>query len=55
MKNNLTCKRCLHCWEYHGNNQFYASCPHCLTKVSIVNKTHERHNNKHTQMPELNK
>lgn len=32
----LACKRCGHVWDYHGKNDYRASCPHCLTTVRIV-------------------
>ena len=31
----LTCQRCKYSWDYFGNNEYMATCPHCFTKVSI--------------------
>ena len=31
----LKCRRCGHTWEYKGTNEYYASCGHCLRKVSV--------------------
>jgi DNA-directed RNA polymerase subunit RPC12/RpoP len=37
----LRCQRCKKIWDYHGNNPYVASCPHCCTRVSIKkNKLH---------------
>ena len=36
----LVCHRCLHTWNYSGNNLYVATCPHCRTYVNIrKNKT----------------
>ncbi|HKO40598.1 MAG TPA: hypothetical protein VJU85_05000 [Nitrososphaeraceae archaeon] len=31
----LVCQRCLHRWNYGGNNFYVATCPHCRTYVNI--------------------
>ena len=32
----LKCKRCNNrTWKYHGNSQYYASCPKCRSSISI--------------------
>lgn len=31
----LRCHRCLHKWNYSGNNSYVATCPHCRTYVNI--------------------
>lgn len=31
----LKCQRCGYTWVYNGISEWYATCPHCLTKVSI--------------------
>jgi Zn finger protein HypA/HybF involved in hydrogenase expression len=36
MEVKLRCKRCGHRWTYRGNNEYWASCPHCYTKVKVV-------------------
>ena len=33
----LVCDRCLHKWNYGGNNFYVATCPHCRTYVNIKN------------------
>lgn len=35
----LHCMNCGYRWEYHGNAEYYASCPRCLRKVSLQKKT----------------
>lgn len=32
----LKCQRCNKEWEYNGNNNYYATCPDCLTKVRVI-------------------
>ena len=36
MEIKLRCKRCEHEWTYRGKNTYWASCPHCYTKVKVV-------------------
>jgi hypothetical protein len=31
----LRCHRCLHKWNYGGNNFYVATCPHCRIYVNI--------------------
>ena len=31
----LRCRRCGYEWDYKGKNEYYATCPHCLAKVSV--------------------
>ena len=31
----LVCHRCLHKWNYSGNNFYVATCPHCRTYVNV--------------------
>lgn len=33
---NLICSRCNYAWIYIGKNSYYATCPHCLTKVKVI-------------------
>lgn len=32
----LKCKRCEKEWDYKGKNEYYATCPRCLTKVRVI-------------------
>ena len=32
----LKCKRCKTVWDYKGKNKYYATCPHCLNKVRVI-------------------
>lgn len=32
---HLTCNNCKYKWDYQGNNEYYATCPHCLRKVKV--------------------
>ena len=32
----LKCKRCKYSWDYQGKNEYYATCPHCLAKVRVI-------------------
>jgi Zn finger protein HypA/HybF involved in hydrogenase expression len=34
----LRCQRCLHKWEYRGQNPYFTLCPHCRTTVRIRKK-----------------
>src|SRR5215208_3521221 len=34
----LHCQRCLHTWEYRGQNPYFALCPHCRRTVRIRKK-----------------
>ncbi|HKI07814.1 MAG TPA: hypothetical protein VKA09_05420 [Nitrososphaeraceae archaeon] len=34
----LHCQRCLHEWEYRGQNTYFTLCPHCRTTVRIRKK-----------------
>lgn len=35
----LECRRCGHGWDYKGKSEWYATCPHCLNKVRIEERT----------------
>lgn len=32
----LECQKCGREWEYHGNSEYYATCPNCKTSVKIT-------------------
>jgi len=35
----LKCHRCKHGWDYQGHGKFYVTCPHCYSKIRLVNTT----------------
>ncbi len=35
----LKCKKCEYAWDYGGKNPYYATCPRCLRKVKVDEKT----------------
>ena len=32
----LKCRFCGYSWNYHGDNPYYATCPHCYYKVRVI-------------------
>lgn len=41
MKLKCTNKKCKYEWEYKGDHNFYATCPRCLRKVAVPEKSEE--------------
>jgi hypothetical protein len=37
----LVCRRCEYKWLYHGNSDWYTSCPRCKGTVSVRNRKRE--------------
>lgn len=35
----LQCKNCGHEWAYKGQNKWWATCPHCLWKVKVIEES----------------
>lgn len=45
MKIKCLKKECGYEWDYKGDSKFYATCPHCLTKVKIPDSNKKRSKN----------
>ena len=45
MKLKCTNLKCKNTWEYKGSADFYATCPNCLRKVKLPDKTPKQNQN----------